>query len=498
MSCHDDEEQPVIAIATANCIADSIKDNNSSELDEQQEEEEPENDEPKITYRQHSSIIFALTGPIVLSEIFQNTLPIVDLAFVGNLGKDELGAAALATVWFNLWNAAMLGFLTATDTMLAQSFGAGKYKTFAMWTGNSIVIATVAALIASGFIALCGPCLLVLGQDPDLAYQAGQFSYRLLPGLIPYYVFKVLTKYLQAQNQVSPGVYIGLLANGVNVFVNWFFIYELNMGLYGAPWATSVTRIGEFLLIVLYIRWKRSELIETLPIISMKNLEKRIIMPFIKLSISGALAFACEAWSFEVTTILAGLLGTVSLDAHVITLSVATFFYLSFPFAVGLAASLRVGQLIGEGRSGDAKRSSLVSYGISITIQLILTAILYPCSQLLGDIFSNDDEVSELVARLIPISCLFMMGDAAQATSGGVLRGLGKQSLVLKLNIVAFWLLAIPVGSLLTFVADVGVAGVWWGFVVGIYISAAIGLWILKRMDWKAQGEEAKLRISNS
>jgi Na+-driven multidrug efflux pump len=87
----------------------------------------------------------------------------------------------------------------------------------------------------------------------------------------------------------------------------------------------------------------------------MKNLEIPIIMPFVKLAISGALSFACEAWSFEITTILAGLLGTISLDAHIITLSIATFIYLSFPFAVGLATSLRVGQLIGEGRSGDAK-----------------------------------------------------------------------------------------------------------------------------------------------
>jgi Na+-driven multidrug efflux pump len=80
-------------------------------------------DEPSFTYKQqHTATILSLTGPIVLSEIFQNILPIVDIAFVGNLGKDELGAAALATVWFNLWNTAMLGLMTATDTMLSQSW----------------------------------------------------------------------------------------------------------------------------------------------------------------------------------------------------------------------------------------------------------------------------------------------------------------------------------------------------------------------------------------
>ena len=489
MSCHD-EEEPVLSLR-ANSKS------NGKEEEESAEKNDLDLDEPSLTYRQHSSTIFALTGPIVLSEIFQNTLPIVDIAFVGNLGKDELGAAALATVWFNLWNSAMMGFMTATDTMLAQSFGARAYGSFAMWTGNSIVVVTIASVVTCGLIALCGPCMVLFGQDPDLAAAAGQFSIRLIPGLIPYYVFKVLTKYLQAQHKVAPGVYIGLIANAVNVFANWFFIYELNMGLSGAPWATTITRVGELVLIVFYIRWKRMELVETLPKISMKNLEIPIIMPFVKLAISGALSFACDAWSFEITTILAGLLGTISLDAHIITLSIAAFVSFSFPFAVGLATSLRVGQLIGEGRSGDAKRSSIVAYAINIIIQLVLIAILLPCSKLLGDLFSNDDEVSELVAKLVPISCIFMLGDAVLAITGGVMRGLGKQSLVLKLNIVAFWVLAIPIGSLMTFATDMGVIGVWWGFVVGIYSAAAIGIYILKRINWGDEGNNAKLRISS-
>ena len=39
-----------------------------------------------LTFRQHLTEIVQLTIPIILSEIFQNTLPIIDLAFVGRLG----------------------------------------------------------------------------------------------------------------------------------------------------------------------------------------------------------------------------------------------------------------------------------------------------------------------------------------------------------------------------------------------------------------------------
>ena len=93
----------------------------------------------------------------------------------------------------------------------------------------------------------------------------------------------------------------------------------------------------------------------------------------------------------------------------------------SFPFAVGIAASIRVGQLIGDRKPIDSKRSGHTSYVLACVTSAILIVILWPCRYLLGDLFSSDEEVSQLVSELIPISCIFMMGDAVQATTGGIL-----------------------------------------------------------------------------
>ena len=415
----------------------------------------------QLSYRRHLIDVSKLTYPIILSEIFQNSLPVVDIAFVGQLGKDDLAAAALATVWFDLWHSAMIGFLTATDTFLSQSYGANQLDNYAIWTGNSLMITFLTTIVVSGAVALCAPCMKLFGQDPDLADAAGQFSYRLIPGLFPLYLFKVLTKYLQTQNLLGPGVWIGVLANAINALFNWGLIYASGWGLVGAPWATSLTRTAQFLIIALYMFVNKRLLKDTWPVFSGINMKYSVLKPFWKLAISGALSFSAEAWSFEITTILAGLLGTVALDAHMITLTIATFIYLSFPFAVGLAASIRVGQLIGEQKPQDAQRSSQASFIISGIIQAILIAIIVPCRDLLGNLFSSDEDVANLVSQLIPISFLFMMGDAFQSCAGGVLRGLGRQKLVLLLNILGFWILAVPIGSILAFVVGVGVFGFW-------------------------------------
>jgi len=77
------------------------------------------------------------------------------------------------------------------------------------------------------------------------------------------------------------------------------------------------------------------------------------------------------------------------------------------------------------------------------------------------------------------------------------MRGLGRQKLVLLLNILGFWVLAMPIGAAITFATDVGVAGLWWGFTIGIYSAAFIGICFLQvRVDWEAEASKAKLRIS--
>jgi MATE family multidrug resistance protein len=200
---------------------------------------------------------------------------------------------------------------------------------------------------------------------------------------------------------------------------------------------------------------------------------------------------------FEITTILSGILGTVELDAHVISLNMAAFLFLSFPFAIGIAASIRVGQLIGEQKSVDAQRSARTSFLLTVVFQIIFIAIVVPFKESLGRLFTNDEDVTNLVADIIPIWCIFMIGDSIQAVTGGVLRGLGRQKLCLLLNILGFWVLGVPIGATLSFAASLGVFGLWWGLVIGIYSTAIIGLLILRfRIDWRKEAENSIKRLS--
>ena len=84
-------------------------------------------------------------------------------------------------------------------------------------------------------------------------------------GILPAFGFIGASKYLQAQNILAPAVWIALLANGINIFLNWLLIYELGLGFEGAPVATSISRWAQFLCLMAYLVYSRARHAKTVP-----------------------------------------------------------------------------------------------------------------------------------------------------------------------------------------------------------------------------------------
>jgi multidrug resistance protein, MATE family len=178
---------------------------------------------------------------------------------------------------------------------------------------------------------------------------------------------------------------------------------------------------------------------------------KALSPTFLKLAGPGAAMMAIEAWAFEVTTLLAGYLGTVALDAHLTMLQLATLAFLSLPFAVAIASTIRVGNLLGAGDAAGAADASKVTFAICFAFTGICALLFSLLRNVLGYVFTNDKEVVHAVAKIAPIAALFQLADGGQAAAGGVFRGMGRQTTVAVRNFFGFWVFGMPVGAVLTF-----------------------------------------------
>jgi MATE family multidrug resistance protein len=275
------------------------------------------------------------------------------LGFIGRIGKTELAAAALGNTVFYLVHYPMLGVMTAIDTLLATTFGAGQLKAYSDWTQVAMVALTALTVPVMVLMLFVEEMLAGIKQSPELAALAGSFCKQLVWGLPPYYWVQVMTKYLQSQHILGPPVYMGLVANAANVFLNWLLVFHLGYGFDGAPVATSLCRWFQlFLFMGYFVLWPQRHAATKPKSVMTRTKFMKCLPGFVKLAAPGAVMLLIEAWSFEITTILAGYLGTVELDAHLTMLQLATLAFLSLPFAVAISSTIRIGNLLGE---GDAK-----------------------------------------------------------------------------------------------------------------------------------------------
>ena len=95
-----------------------------------------------------------------------------------------------------------------------------------------------------------------------------------------------------------------------------------------------------------------------------------------------------------------------------------------------------------------------------------LTFWLIP--EALGRLYTSQMAVVEVTAILLPVAAVFQVFDAVQVISSGVLRGTGDTRIPAVAAFFGYWAIGLPLGYFLTFNADFGPRGLWWGLSAGL------------------------------
>ena len=441
--------------------------------------------------------LLPLAVPIITESMLSRLMTVVDLLMVGHLGAESLAAAGLGNNFFDLLQHPIFGCATALDTLLSQAFGAKQLDAYAAWTETGLTLLMLLSVPYIVLLSLAGPILTAAGVEHSVAQRAAEFCLQLTWGVPAHLGFHVLTKYCRAQSLVMPSVVIAIIANIANAASNWLLIHGLGLGFSGAPIATSLSRWVQLALILAYMALRRRDLAGTLPspraALSCRELPERARI-FFRLGVPGALMMALEAWFFEMSTFEASFLGTRPFDAHIVLLNVCAFTFLSFPFAIGIAVSIRVGQALGAGEPSAARRAAMLAMVLVLGVMSSLALLKIVVRDYLGWLFSDDADVVASVSRLVFIAALFQVSDGMQAAVAGVMRGMGKQAVVAWTNVLGFWVLGGPIGSALCFGARLGVAGLWWGMAAGLTVAALVGVGLVLRTDWAVEARVARER----
>ncbi|RYC61136.1 hypothetical protein CHU98_g5075 [Xylaria longipes] len=422
----------------------------------------------ETTWQREAKTIASYSPPLILTFMLQYSINLTSIFTVGRIGKVELGAVTLSTMTANIFCYAFFqGLATSLDTLCAQAYGSGHKHLVGLQLQRMTYFLWMLGIPIAVLFLFAGEILYYIVPEAESAELAGLYLRVAIIGIPGYAAFEGGKRFVQSQGLFSATTYVLLVAAPINVLINWLLVWHFGFGFIGAPIAASFTQTLMPILLALYVAFVDGSQ-------CWGGLSKRSLTnwgPMIRLAIPGMIMVVAEWLAFEILTLLSSQFGTSYLAAQSILVTVtATMFMIPFP--VSIAASTRIANLIGAKLVKAARTSAKV----------------------LPVLFTNDEEVIEIVAKVLPLCAVMQIFDVLAAISHGLLRGIGKQTFGGYANLAAYYIVAVPVSFVAAFVFEWKLFGLWFGTTIGLGLVALVEYWYCYTRDWEQAVREAEHR----
>ncbi|GAM85065.1 hypothetical protein ANO11243_030680 [Dothideomycetidae sp. 11243] len=442
------------------------------------------------TWQREAKTLMQYSRPLVATFALQFSLTIVSVFTVGHIGKTELGAVSLGTMSANITGFAIfIGLATSLDTLCAQAYGSGHKKLVGLQLQRMVFFLWLIA-IPIACIWACGPQILkAILPDQEIAEMAGQYLRIIIVGLPGYAAFESGKRYVQAQGLFNATLYVLLLVAPLNVFLHWLFVWHLEFGYVGAPMSIAIVDNLMPILLFLYVRFVDG--MECWPGFSMRAFKNW--WPMVKLALPGLVMVLAEFLAFEILTLSSSYISSTHLAAQSILGTISAITY-AIPFPISIAASTRIANLIGATLVDPAKLAAKVAFYVALLVGIFNCVLLIAIRNYVPFLFTNERDVAELTAKVLPINAAFQLFDATAALANGILRGLGRQEIGGYVNIISYYLVAMPISFGLCFGLGWDLYGLWAGPAVALGLVSGIEGWFIYRISWERAVEAAKAR----
>ncbi|OQU88304.1 hypothetical protein SORBI_3002G006500 [Sorghum bicolor] len=415
----------------------------------------------------------AFAAPMVTTNMAYYAIPLVSVMYAGRLGDLQLAAATLGNSWGTVTGIALMtGLSGSLETLCGQGYGARAYRTMGVHLQASLLTSALASAAVSLLWLYSEPLLVFLRQDPGTSRLAADFLRHSVPALFAYGFIQCALRFLQAQSVVAPLVAFSLLPLAAHIGVAHALVNALGMGFAGAAVATSVSLWLSFLMLAAYVM-ASDRFRETWPGLTTEAF--RHVLPGMKLAIPSAVMVCFEYWSFEFLVLFAGLMPESQVSTSII------------------AMCTRVSNELGARNIGKAKKALTVSLALSLMLGVAFLLLLGLGHDLWVRLFSSSQAVASAFASMTPLLIGSVVLDSTQGVLSGVARGCGWQHLAAWTNLVAFYVIGLPLAILFGFKLGFQTKGLWMGQICGLLCQNCVLFFITLRTNW----EELDLTMFN-
>ncbi len=392
------------------------------------------------------STLLKLAWPIIVSRSTQTLLGLSDALMVAHLGETALAATTTGAMNALVFFILPMGTVFIVSSFASQYFGAGDAQGARRFAFYGLGVALAAQVVGMAAVFVLEPALGLFEFEPELlALLQGYLVIRLF-GAGAVVGLEALGNYYGGLGNTRLPMVVALVAMVLNVAGNWLLI-DGNLGapalgVQGAAWASLLSSglcFAGFLCFFLvdgrahggvFPRLRATEWWKTL----------RYGLP------SGLnWFFEFFAFLFFVNVVVAGL-GTLELAAMMAVIQLNNVSFMP-AFAISSAGAIIVGQSIGARAQqevpGTVGRTFLLAGGWQACLALLFIFI----PEVLFAPMARGEDAAALLsvgARLLALSSMWMLVDAAATTLAEALRAAGDTAFTLWARLLIAWGVFVP------------------------------------------------------
>ena len=397
-------------------------------------------------------VLFSITMPIAAQNFITFTVSLADSLMLGKVGEIALSGANLANQLFFILMIITFGVTSAAMVFASQYWG--KNDVYSMKRVITIMLRLAAVIsVAASALAICIPETVMSWYSDDAAViEAGASYLRIIGWAYPFYsITNAMASVLRSAHIVKISIVIYLSSLIVNVSLNWVLIFghlgAPAMGVEGAAIATSVARLVEFIILIIYLAFFEKKIHYTIKdfFVSVKD----YLGAFFK---TGAPVVLNEAiWSIG-TSVLSMIIGHISTE-FVSANSIANIIWQCVWVVVsgmGNATSVVIGNAIGRGE----KKETVLNKAKTIVLLAAIMGILSAITLLIirGPVINFYEVSAETKALAYDLIVSYAIIIVFQAMSVqyivGIFRGGGDTKTAMIVDVLFLWITAIPLGAL--------------------------------------------------
>ena len=336
-----------------------------------------------------------------------------------------------------------------------------------------MLVNVISCILLVSFVILTKHLLSYLGQDAEVLFHTYSYLDIICISLIPIILFQTFKQFIEGLGFTKPSMYISVISNVINIVLNAVLIFGLfgfpRLEIIGAAYATLISRVIMFLLILIYCLNDRrfsKYILKTKFLVNLNH-----IKDIFRIGFASGLQYIFEVGAFSVATVMTGSIGAIHLAAHQIALNLASISYM-IASGIGSASMISLSYYDGKRNFEDMRRSGFACFLLVFILMIVSALVFIIFRNYLPVLYVDDSSVINIASTLLIIAGLFQISDGIQAVGLGILRGIRDIKKPTVVTFISYWIISIPLSYFLGIEYGYGVYGIWIGLSIGLTLAA--------------------------